>query len=111
MHVIKQIGVVSLGKIMGVSGFLMGLIVGIPWGLILIAIGALGGAAASGENAEAAGGLVAGGIGGGLFIMIGMPIMMGLGYFIFGLIYGLILNLVFGIAGGLEIQLEPAQRM
>src|SRR5688572_26418602 len=95
MQVIKQIGVVSLAKIMGVSGLLLGFVVGIPMGLFILLVGAVGGAAASGEGAEIAGGALASGVFGALFMMIVMPLVAGVMYFIFGLIYGLVLNLVF----------------
>jgi len=95
MQVIKQIGVLSLAKILAVSGLLVGLIVSVPMGLFMMLMGALGGAAASGEEASSAGGMVAGGIGGGLFVMVAIPIF-----------YGLVINLVFSIAGGLEVRIE-----
>lgn len=103
MHTITQIGVVSLAKVMGMSGLLMGLIVSVPWGLIVILFSLVGGAA--GGTAEAAG-MGAMGVGGGLMVMIGVPIFYGVMSFIFGLIYGLIINLVLKMAGGLELELQ-----
>lgn len=103
MHTITRIGVVSFGKIMGMSGLLMGLIVGVPFGLILILIALVGGAA--GGSAESAG-IGAMGVGGGLMVMIGVPIFYGVASFIGGLIYALVINLVLGMAGGLELELH-----
>lgn len=109
MQVIKKIGVVSLAKILGATGLLIGLLVGIPMGLFMIVMSLVGGAAAvsSGDDA-AAGGLIGGaaGIGIALATMVGLPLMYGGASFVGGLIYGLIINLVFSMAGGLEVEIE-----
>jgi hypothetical protein len=103
MHTITRIGVVSFGKIMGMSGLLMGLIAAVPAGLIIM-LGSLF-AGAAGGSAESAG-VGAMGVGSGLMVMIGVPIVYGVFSFIFGLIYALIINLVLGMAGGLELELH-----
>lgn len=110
MYVIKRIGVLSLAKIMGATGLLFGLVVGIPAGLIFMAMGAVGGMAAGDElGAGGAGGMLAGGVVGGILLMIAAPVMYGFTMFLGGLIYGLIINLVFGIAGGLELEIDGPQ--
>lgn len=109
MQVIKRIGVLSLAKILGATGLLLGLLAGVPMGLFMALMSLVGGAAAasSGDDA-AAGGLIGAGAGVGmaLFMMIGIPLMYGALSFLFGLIYGLIINLVFSMAGGLELEIE-----
>lgn len=110
MHVIKQIGVLSLGKVMGMSMALFSLVVFVLYAVILVFMGLLGfaGGAMSGES----GGLLAGGM--SLGMMVGMalgliiigPLIYGFIGFIGGLIYGLILNIVLRMAGGLELEIE-----
>ena len=99
MRKIKSVGIMSLGKVMGMSGALLGAIFGVLYGGIVIAASLLGFAS---EN----GGFGALGVIGGIALMIGVPIFYGIMSFVFGLVYGLILNLVLGMAGGLEIELE-----
>ena len=102
MHKITKIGVVSLAKIMGMSGLILGLIAGVIYGGILILMGLIG--ASSGQ--EEAVGFALAGVGGGLAIMVSVPIFYGLMSFIVGLIYGLIINLVLTLAGGLELEIQ-----
>jgi hypothetical protein len=102
MQRLTKVGVLSFGKVMGATGLLMGLIVGIPYGAIAILIGLVGGA--SGE--EGSGVMAAAGIGGGLLMMVLIPLLYGAFSFVFGLIYALIINLVLGFTGGLEIELR-----
>jgi len=102
MQKITKIGVVSLAKIMGMSGLIFGLIAGVIYGGILILMGIIG--ASSGQD-EAAGFAIAG-IGGGLAMMIVVPIAYGVMSFVVGLIYGLIINVVLALAGGLELEIR-----
>lgn len=99
MRKIKSVGVMSLGKVMGMSGALVGAIFGVLYGAIVIGASLLG-------FASEDGGLGALGVVGGIALMIGVPIFYGIMSFVFGLLYGVILNLVLGMAGGLEIELE-----
>ena len=48
MQKITQVGVLSLAKVMGMSGVLIGLLIGIPWGGFLILMALVG--AGVGEN-------------------------------------------------------------
>lgn len=102
MQRITKIGVVSLAKIMGMSGLIFGLIAGVIYGGILILMGIIG---ASGGQDEAAGFALVG-IGGGLAVMIMVPIAYGIMSFLIGLIYGLIINLVLALSGGLELEIR-----
>jgi hypothetical protein len=96
-----RVGVFSFAKVLGFVGLLMGLIVGIPYGLIVILIGLAGAAG----NQQAAG-VAALGIGGGLAIMVLFPLVYGFFSFVGGLIYALVLNFVLGLAGGLELEIR-----
>jgi len=102
MSTIRSVGVLSFGKVSGLSGVLLGAIFGVIYGGILMLIG-IAGSAAGHENAL---GLGAIGVGGGLAVMIGVPIFYGVFSFVFGLLYAVILNLVLRIAGGVEVEIE-----
>jgi hypothetical protein len=102
--VIKRLGVFSVAKIYSVVMAGIGLLVGIPLGLIMIVFGAA--IMAGGRGDSAAGGGV--GIGVGIFYMIGLPIMYGIIGFIFGAIGALIYNMAAGIIGGVQLELENA---
>ena len=103
MHRILSIGVLSLGKVMGIVGLFFGLLIGIPYGLILMLVGVASGA--SGRDGPSAG-LAAFGILGGLVVMVLAPLMYGAFMFVGGLIYALVLNVAFKLAGGLELEIR-----
>ncbi len=105
MQRLTRVGVFSFAKIMGLVGFFAGFLISIPYGLMVMVLGA--GAGAHAEQGGA--GLAALGVGGGLVIMIGVPIAYaGLSWFV-GLIYGLIINVVLHMAGGLELRIEATR--
>lgn len=99
MSVIKRVNPVSLAKVNGIIGVIIGLIAGI----LLAVFGGL-----IGSFAPQAGGIGAPSIGAGLGIasIIILPIMYGIGGFIGGLIGGWAYNLVAKWVGGIEIDLE-----
>ncbi|MBW3598339.1 MAG: DUF4339 domain-containing protein [Planctomycetes bacterium] len=100
MQRLTKVGVLSFAKVMGASGALIGLVIGIPYGLIVVLLGVAGAAS------EGGGMFGAMGILGGLLMMVIIPIFYGIASFVFGLIYALIINLVLGVTGGLEIELQ-----
>ncbi|HYE13997.1 MAG TPA: hypothetical protein VD968_06110 [Pyrinomonadaceae bacterium] len=102
--IVKRVGVFSLAKLQAVIGVGLGLVIGIPLGLIMIIFGA---AIMSGGSSSATGGGISVGII-GLFYMIGLPIMYGVIGFIGGAITALIYNVASGVLGGLELELENA---
>jgi len=102
MNKIRRFGILSVGKVSGLSGAFLGLVIGVIYGGVVILIGLLSGA----SGGEGAAGIAALGIGGGVGIMIGAPIFYGLVSFVFGLLYALILNIVLGWVGGLELEIE-----
>ena len=99
MHNITSVGVLSLAKVMGLFGALMGVVVSIPYALIMVLFSGL--MASGGE----AGGAAVGGVG-ALMTIILVPLGIGVLNFIGGLIYGLVLNFVLAKTGGLELSLE-----
>jgi hypothetical protein len=103
--VIRRFGVFSAAKIYAVVMAGMGLVIGVPLGIIMMIFGAA--MMAGGGNSAAGGGV---GIGIGIFYMIGLPIMYGILGFIFGAIGALIYNIAAGIIGGLEMELENAEQ-
>lgn len=102
MHRITKLGVLSLAKIMGLSGAIFGLIIGVLYGGILILIGLIGATTGGPE----AGGVAIVGIGGGLAMIVIIPVIYGGMSFVVGLIYGLIINFVLSLAGGLELEIH-----
>ncbi|MBI2107820.1 hypothetical protein HYT54_01725 [Candidatus Woesearchaeota archaeon] len=92
---IKKIGILSLGKIMGILYALMGLILG----AILSLISLIGSALSSNGF-----GIFIGMFGIGAIIFL--PIFYGVIGFVFGLITALLYNLVASWIGGLEIETE-----
>jgi hypothetical protein len=102
--VIKRFGVFSAAKIYAVVMAGVGVVVGVPLGLIMIVFGAAM-MSSTGRGGAAGGGL---GIGLGLFYMIALPIMYGIIGFIFGAIGAAIYNMASRTIGGLELELENA---
>jgi len=109
MHVLERIGVISLAKIMGMSGLAIGLLIGLVYGGFIMIVGAgAAGAVASGEAPDA-GPLAVLGIGGGLAMIIFIPLMYGALSFVTGLVYGFVLNVMLRIGGGLELELRKTR--
>lgn len=100
---VNKLGIFSVAKIYGVMGLAMGLLIGIPYGLMIIvfSLGAAG--SAGGEGAFALGGM---GLVGGIVAMILLPLMYGVFGFIGGIIGALLYNIFAGIVGGVEIEVE-----
>ncbi len=100
---IKKLGILSVAKIHGAMGFIIGLIIGVIYGLAIIAISLIGATAGRGSEALAMGG---GGVVVGIIAIIGFPIFYGVFGFIGGIIGALIYNVFSGIVGGIEIEVE-----
>ncbi len=96
--VLKSIGVLSCGKVMGALYAAMGLIVGAIMSLISL-VGAV--AAQHGQGGNAIAPLLFG-VGAVIFV----PILYGIMGFIGGIIMAAIYNVVAGLVGGLELDLE-----
>jgi threonine/homoserine efflux transporter RhtA len=94
--VIKRLGVLSVAKIYGAMGVLVGLLVGV----CVSAVSALWGT----RMAEESSGVTAFGAGLGLAAIVVVPIFYGVFTFISGLIGGWFYNLIAGMVGGIEIE-------
>ena len=96
MHNITNVGVLSLAKVMGLYGAVMGVVIALPYAGIGVLLGMV-----SGDAGGAAVGVI-----GSLMLIILVPLGAGVGGFISGLIQGLVLNFVLAKTGGLELSLE-----
>ena len=93
MITIKRVGVVSVGKILGLLYALMGLIVGI----IVSSISLIGGAFVEEVSVSSIFGIGA---------ILYFPIMYGIMGFISGVIMAFLYNLTAGWIGGIEVETE-----
>ncbi|HEX9670962.1 MAG TPA: hypothetical protein VGC93_15930 [Thermoanaerobaculia bacterium] len=98
MTILKRIGVLSCGKMMGALYALMGLIFGAIFSLLSL-VGGLAGLA-SGEDQAIFGVLF------GVGAIVILPILYGIFGFLGGLLTAFLYNVVAGIAGGVELQLQ-----
>jgi hypothetical protein len=98
--VISRLGVLSTGKVLGVTYALISLIIAIPLGLIMMLAGAAGG---GGPGGGGAGGILAGM---GVCYIVMLPVIYGAAGFIGGIVFAAIYNLVAGWVGGMEMELD-----
>jgi hypothetical protein len=102
---IKRFGVFSVAKMQSLVMFVIGLVIGVIYGLIFIIFGAaITAMAPRGEGQAAAGGISTVVI--GLVFMIAFPIIYAIFGFIIGCIWALVYNLAAGIVGGIKFELE-----
>ena len=101
---VRRVGVLSLAKMQGLLMFVMGLIIGVIYGLIIMLFGAAMSSLAPRGDAQAMGGIST--IVAGLIIMIALPVFYGIIGFIGGAIGGFIYNIAAGIVGGIQLDLE-----
>jgi hypothetical protein len=103
---VRRVGILSVAKIEGLLMFVVGLFIGVIYGLIFIIFGA----AIMASMAQRSGGDQAlGGVGpivGGIIMMIAIPIFYGIMGFIGGAIGAVIYNIAAGIVGGIKLELE-----
>jgi hypothetical protein len=100
---IRKLGILSVAKIQAVMMFVIGLLIGILYGLIVIIYSLFGAGIVGGDAALVIGG---GGVVLGIGLMIGIPIMYGLIGFIAGALSALIYNIFAGMVGGIEMEVE-----
>ena len=105
---IRRFGVFSVAKIYGLLMFIIGLVIGVIYGLFLILFGAAMSAIGPGGNEALAGGV--GTVAMGVGMMIGFPIFYGLMGFIMGLIGAAVYNAAAGMIGGVKFDLEGVQQ-
>ena len=100
---IRKLGILSVAKIQAVMMFVIGLLIGILYGLIVIIYSLFGAGMVGGDAALAIGG---GGVVLGIGLMIGIPITYGIVGFIAGAIVALVYNIFAGMVGGIEMEVE-----
>jgi len=100
MHRIMEVGVFSAGKVSGVMGVFVGLLIGLIYGGVLLAMGVV---AMTQDGGGPPAFLF---IGGAVGILIFAPILYGVISFIVGLLWAVVLNLVLPRVGGLELRIE-----
>jgi len=98
MQRITRVGILSLGRVAGAWGAVMGLVFGALYAVFFSSLGMLG---MVDERAESMPFLFLAGI-----ALFGTPILCGLAYFVLGLVSGVVLNLIFHLSGGLEVRIE-----
>ena len=101
---IRRFNVFSVAKIQGFLGFVIGLLIGVVYGLVFMIFGAAISSLAPQGDSQAMGGV--GAIVIGLIIMIAVPVFYGILGFIGGAIGALVYNLAAGVVGGLKFELE-----
>jgi hypothetical protein len=101
---IRRFNIFSVAKIQGFLGFVIGLLIGVVYGLVFMIFGAAISSLAPQGDSQAMGGV--GAIVIGLIIMIAVPIFYGILGFIGGAIGALVYNLAAGVVGGLKFELE-----
>jgi hypothetical protein len=99
---VKRIGVLSLAKVQGVVMAAIGLIIGLIYGLFFIIFGAV----MMSTGTEGAGSAAAGGLIGGLAMIVVIPVFYAVLGFAIGALSAFIYNLAAGAIGGLELELE-----
>ncbi|MGD2113913.1 MAG: hypothetical protein PVG07_02600 [Acidobacteriota bacterium] len=99
--VVRRLGVLSLGKVMGVLYALMGLIFGLIFSLVSLMGATFGAAFSDTGGADALFGVLF-----GIGAVIALPIFYGVMGFIFGLLTAALYNLTASIIGGLELDVE-----
>jgi hypothetical protein len=99
---VKRVGVFSLAKMYAVTLAAFGVIIGVIYGLVFMAVG---GAmmAGGGRDASTAG---ASSLVIGLVMMVAIPIFYGVLGFLFGLLGGVVYNVAARTVGGVELELE-----
>ena len=103
---VKRLGVLSVAKMEGLILLVVGLIIGVSYGLIFMIWGAVLASLLSKSDSQAA--ALGGGttIGIGLAMMVAIPIFYGVVGFIGGAIGALIYNGAARMAGGIQLELE-----
>jgi hypothetical protein len=99
---VKRVGVFSLAKIYAITMAAAGVIIGVIYGLLFMAVG--GAMMAGGRSGSGAAGASSLAI--GLIMMVAIPIFYGVLGFIAGLVGGAIYNVAARTVGGIELELE-----
>jgi hypothetical protein len=103
---IRRFGILSVAKIYGLLTFIMGLIIGVIYGLFFMIFGAAMSAMTPNRDGAAFGG--ASSVVMGLIFMLVVPVVYGFFGFVAGAIGSAIYNLAAGVIGGVKFELESA---
>ena len=101
---IRRFSVFSVAKIQSLLMFVIGLIIGVLYGLIFMIAGAAMTALVPGRDSQTMSGV--GSVVVGLIIMIAVPIFYGVIGFIGGAIGAMVYNIAAGVVGGIRFELE-----
>lgn len=102
--VVRRVGILSLGKVLGAVYALLGLVIGAIYALFALLFAVIGIAGAQQSSDAFAGGAL--GVVFGIGSIIFFPIIYGIFGFLGGLLTGFVYNLVTRFVGGLEIDVE-----
>jgi hypothetical protein len=100
---IRRFSVFSVAKMQGLLAFVIGLLIGVIYGLFFMLFGAAMSALAP-RGDQAMGGV--GSVVVGIIIMIAVPVFYGILGFVGGAIGALVYNLAAGVVGGIRFELE-----
>ncbi len=101
---VKRLGIISVAKIQALLMFVVGLFIGVIYGLMFMIFGAAITALAPNSEGQALGGVSTIVI--GVIIMVAFPILYGLIGFIGGAIGAATYNLAASVVGGIKLELE-----
>jgi len=101
---IRRFSVLSVAKFQGFLAFVIGLFIGVIYGISIMLFGAMTFSLAPNADDQAMGGAASVVI--GLVVMIAIPIAYGIAGFIGGAFGALIYNLAAAIIGGVRFELE-----
>ncbi len=102
---IRRFSVFSVAKLQALLAFVIGLFIGVIYGVFIMLFGAAMLSLAPNSGDQAIGGGI-GAIVAGLVVMIAVPIFYGILGFIGGAIGALVYNMAAGVVGGIRFELE-----
>ncbi len=105
MHEIKRFDPISVGKIFGFIGVVIGFLMAILMLIMQMAVGSMMSSFAGLTGADVTGMTGVMSLFGG-FMLIAFPVMIAISAFIMGIIYAFVYNLIAGKLGGIEIELK-----
>lgn len=105
---IRRFGVFSVAKVWGLLSFIIGLIIGVIYGLFIIFFGAAMSALSPSGNDAVASGMSMVVL--GVIMMIAFPVMYGVMGFVGGIISAVVYNAAAGMIGGVKFELEGVQQ-
>lgn len=102
--VVRRVGVLSVGKVLGGLYALLGLVIGAFYALFALLFAVIGASTASSSGDALIGG--AGGVVFGILSIVLFPLFYGLLGFIGGILSAFLYNLIARFVGGIELDME-----